>query len=144
MQKRNVLQASESQISTAPKNGRQKKPIRKKKKASIEWGQLFRFAILLLLVGIIVFHYYLFTEKALVNYYQTIWMNYKHNTISDSDDPRLFINHLSFRISVWKKKKIRIKLLLNKEGANSFEDYRNRFIRSSQPQRYSVNCFSIT
>ena len=39
MQKRNVLQASESQISTAPKNGRQKKPIRKKKKASIEWGQ---------------------------------------------------------------------------------------------------------
>ena len=77
MQKRNVLQASESQISTAKKNGRQKKPIRKKKKASIEWGQLFRFAILLLLVGIIVFHYYLFTEKALVNYYQTIWMNYK-------------------------------------------------------------------
>ena len=78
MQKRNVLQASESQISTAQKNGRQKKePIRKKKKASIEWGQLFRFAILLLLVGIIVFHYYLFTEKALVNYYQTIWMNYK-------------------------------------------------------------------
>ena len=39
MQKRNVLQASESQISTAQKNGRQKKPIRKKKKASIEWGQ---------------------------------------------------------------------------------------------------------
>ena len=78
MQKRNVLHASESQISTAPKKGRQKKPIRKKKKASIEWGQLFRFAILLLLVGIIVFHYYLFTEKALVNYYQTIWMNYKH------------------------------------------------------------------
>ena len=39
MQKRNVLQASESQISTAPKNGRQKKPIRKKKKASIEWGR---------------------------------------------------------------------------------------------------------
>ena len=82
MQKRNVLQASESQVSTAQKNGRQKngrqkKPIRKKKKASIEWGQLFRFAILLLLVGIIVFHYYLFTEKALVNYYQTIWMNYK-------------------------------------------------------------------
>ena len=78
MQKRNVLQASESQISTVKKKGRQKKPIRKKKKASIEWGQLFRFAILLLLVGIIVFHYYLFTEKALVNYYQTIWMNYKH------------------------------------------------------------------
>ena len=77
MPKRNVLQASESQISTAPKNGRQKKPIRKKKKASIEWGRLFRFACLLLLVGIIVFHYYLFTEKALVNYYQTIWMNYK-------------------------------------------------------------------
>ena len=44
MQKRKVLQASESQISTAPKNGRQKKPIRKKKKASIEWGRLFRFA----------------------------------------------------------------------------------------------------
>ncbi|MFZ0445076.1 MAG: hypothetical protein WAM95_10710 [Bacillus sp. (in: firmicutes)] len=79
MQKRNVLQASESQISAAPKNGRQKKPIRKKKKAkaSIEWGRLFRVACLLLLVGIIVFHYYLFTEKALVNYYQTIWMNYK-------------------------------------------------------------------
>jgi hypothetical protein len=77
MQKRNVLQASESQISTAQKKGRQKKPIRKKKKASIEWGRLFRFACLLLLVGIIVFHYYLITEKALVNYYQTIWMNYK-------------------------------------------------------------------
>ena len=45
MQKRNVLQASESQISTAPKNGRQKKPIRKKKKASIEWGRLFRVAM---------------------------------------------------------------------------------------------------
>lgn len=77
MQKRNVLQASESRISTAKKNGRQKKPIRKKKKVSIEWGRLFRFACLLLLVGIIVFHYYLITEKALVNYYQTIWMNYK-------------------------------------------------------------------
>lgn len=77
MQKRNVLQASKSQSSTAHKNGRQKKPIRKKKKTNIEWGRLFRFACLLLLVGIIVFHYYLFTEKALVNYYQTIWMNYK-------------------------------------------------------------------
>ena len=77
MPKRNVLQASESQISTAQKNGRQKKPIRKKKKANIEWGRLFRLAILLLLVGIIVFHYYLFTEKSLVNYYQAIWMNYK-------------------------------------------------------------------
>ena len=77
MAKRDLLQASESQVSTVNKNGRQKKTIRKKKKQTIEWGQLFRFAILLLLVGIIVFHYYLITEKALVNYYQTIWINYK-------------------------------------------------------------------
>ena len=77
MAKRDLLQASESQVSTANKNGRQKKTIRKKKKQTIEWSQLFRFAILLLLVGIIVFHYYLITEKALVNYYQTIWINYK-------------------------------------------------------------------
>jgi hypothetical protein len=77
MPKRNVLQASESPISTAKKNARQKKTIRKKKKLTMEWGRLFRFACLLLLVGIIVFHYYLITEKALVIYYQTIWMNYK-------------------------------------------------------------------
>jgi hypothetical protein len=77
MPKRNVLQASKSPISKANKNARQKKTIRKKKKLTMEWGRLFRFACLLLLVGIIVFHYYLITEKALVNYYQSIWMNYK-------------------------------------------------------------------
>lgn len=77
MPKRSALQVNESQISTAQKNTRRKKTIRKRKKLSIEWGRLFRFACMLLLVGIIVFHYYLITEKALVNYYQAIWMNHK-------------------------------------------------------------------
>lgn len=78
MQKRDLLQASKSKVSTANRNSKQKKTIRKKKKHTIEWSQLFRVAILLLLVGIIVFHYYLITEKALVSYYQAIWINYKH------------------------------------------------------------------
>jgi hypothetical protein len=77
MPKRNVIQANESQISTANKNSRKKKTVRKKKKLLLEWGRLFRFALVLLLVGIVVFHYYLMTEKALVSYYQTIWVNHK-------------------------------------------------------------------
>jgi hypothetical protein len=105
MPKRDLLQANGSQISTANKNGRQKKTIRKKKKQTMEWGRLFRFAILLLLVGFIVFNYYLITEKALVNYYQTIWMNYKQilSPILIMIGYSLVIFHLGYRLGKRKR-----------------------------------------
>ena len=77
MPKSKILQANEATISTTDKKGINKKTEKKRKRKEIEWSQLFRFTILLFLVGMVVFHYYLLTENALVNYYQAIWNDHK-------------------------------------------------------------------
>ena len=83
MPKRKALQAEESHTSTTkkPKSKTKTKPkrkvVKKSRKIQIGWSQLFRLSIMLILVGVIVFHYYLITEQALLSYYQSIWNNHK-------------------------------------------------------------------
>lgn len=77
MAKRKVLQVNEGKISTAVENAPKRTVVKKKKNISIDWSSLFRLIIMLILVGIIVFHYYLITENAFISYYMSIWMNNK-------------------------------------------------------------------
>jgi len=64
---------NEAEISTAVTNESKRKVIKRKRKIKIEWSSLFRFSVMLFFVGIIVFHYYLITENALITYYQSFW-----------------------------------------------------------------------
>ncbi|WP_428908248.1 hypothetical protein [Niallia sp. Krafla_26] len=73
MPKSKILQANEATISTEDK----RVPRKKRRRIEMKWSQLFRFSILLFLVGMVVFHYYLITENALIRYYQAIWKEYK-------------------------------------------------------------------
>ncbi|WP_338469418.1 hypothetical protein R4Z10_11330 [Niallia sp. XMNu-256] len=76
MSKRKML-ADESQIYKREKTKPTKKVGKRTKRIEVEWSHLFRFAIMLFFVGVVVFHYYLITEKALLSYYQSIWSNHK-------------------------------------------------------------------
>lgn len=77
MPKLKELDETDAPINTTHNRRPKVRRRRRKKKITIEWLNLLRVSFLLLLVGIIVFHYYLITENRLGSYYLEIWKRHK-------------------------------------------------------------------